>query len=202
MNRHPDRSVVQWRACPERSRTGTCCSLHPQRQSRKPATLPFVISPAPACRGSGAEGSAVLWTFLGNVFRQSVQMKCHPDRSEAQWRDLLFASSPTKLQHRNRTGDLLFASSATTPQETRHSPLFHPERSRGICNSTDLSWKCFSTERTNEVSSRLSRAAVGPERTRTSCHAAMDEAACAPFRKEGRMKCTNATKIKRKSGVA
>ena len=54
----------------------------------------------------------------------------------------------------------------------------------------------------DEVSSRLSRPAVGPERTRISCHAAMDEAACAPFRKEGRMKCTNATKIKRKSGVA
>jgi hypothetical protein len=52
------------------------------------------------------------------------------------------------------------------------------------------------------LSSRLSRPAVGPERTRISCHAAMDEAACAPFRKEGRMKCTNATKIKGKSRVA
>jgi hypothetical protein len=25
-------------------------------------------------------------------------------------------------------------------------PLCHPERSRGICGSADLSWKCFSTE--------------------------------------------------------
>jgi hypothetical protein len=41
-----------------------------------------------------------------------------------------------------------------------------------------------------------------PERTRVSCHAALDKAACAPFRKEGRMKCTNATKVNRKSGVA
>ena len=41
-----------------------------------------------------------------------------------------------------------------------------------------------------------------PERTRISCHAALDEAACAPFHKEGRMKCTNATKVNRKSGVA
>ena len=41
-----------------------------------------------------------------------------------------------------------------------------------------------------------------PERTRISCHAALDEAACAPFRKEGRMKCTDATKFHRKSGVA
>ena len=41
-----------------------------------------------------------------------------------------------------------------------------------------------------------------PERTRISCHAALDNAACAPFRKEGRMKCTNAIKVHRKSGVA
>jgi hypothetical protein len=39
-----------------------------------------------------------------------------------------------------------------------------------------------------------------PERTRISCYAALDMAACAPFRKEGRMKCINATKINRKSG--
>jgi hypothetical protein len=38
-----------------------------------------------------------------------------------------------------------------------------------------------------EVSSR-------PERTRISCHAALDKTASAPFRKEGRMKCTKATK--------
>jgi hypothetical protein len=46
-----------------------------------------------------------------------------------------------------------------------------------------------------EVSSR-------PERIRISCHAALDKTACAPFRKEGRMKCDNATKFHRKSGVA
>ena len=45
-----------------------------------------------------------------------------------------------------------------------------------------------------EVSSR-------PERTRISCHAALDKAARAPFRKEGRMKRNNATKFHRKSGV-
>jgi hypothetical protein len=47
----------------------------------------------------------------------------------------------------------------------------------------------------DELSSR-------PERTRISCHAALDKAACAPFRKEGRRKRTNATKVNRKSGVA
>jgi hypothetical protein len=38
-----------------------------------------------------------------------------------------------------------------------------------------------------------------PKRTRISCHAALDKATCAPFRKEGRMKCINATKFHRKS---
>src|SRR5580698_6153482 len=46
-----------------------------------------------------------------------------------------------------------------------------------------------------EVSSR-------PERTRISCHASLDKTTFAPFRKEGRMKCINATKFHRKSGVA
>jgi hypothetical protein len=46
-----------------------------------------------------------------------------------------------------------------------------------------------------EVSSR-------PERTRISCHASLDKTTFAPFRKEGRMKCINATKFQRKSGVA
>src|ERR1700723_2306228 len=41
-----------------------------------------------------------------------------------------------------------------------------------------------------------------PERTRISCHVALDEAACAPFLKEGRMKCENDTRFHRKSGVA
>jgi hypothetical protein len=41
-----------------------------------------------------------------------------------------------------------------------------------------------------------------PERTRISCHAALDRAACAAFRKESRMKFADATNLDRKSGVA
>jgi hypothetical protein len=41
-----------------------------------------------------------------------------------------------------------------------------------------------------------------PKRTRISCHAALDKSARAPFSKEGRMKCDNATKFNRKSGGA
>jgi hypothetical protein len=36
--------------------------------------------------------------------------------------------------------------------------------------------------------------------TRISCHAALDEAACAPFREERRMQRINATKSNRKAG--
>jgi hypothetical protein len=36
---------------------------------------------------------------------------------------------------------------ATDLEWKPHSPLCHPERSRGICSSADPSWKCFSTER-------------------------------------------------------
>jgi hypothetical protein len=43
---------------------------------------------------------------------------------------------------------------------------------------------------------------LGPELTPISCHAALDKAAYAPFRKEGRMKGNNATKLYRKSGGA
>jgi len=46
------------------------------------------------------------------------------------------------------------------------------------------------------------RRAVGPERTRISCHAGLDKAACAPFFKERRMMFANATNFYRKSGVA
>jgi hypothetical protein len=41
-----------------------------------------------------------------------------------------------------------------------------------------------------------------PERTRISCHAALEKAARAPFCREGRMRFDNATKFHRKSGVA
>ena len=49
---------------------------------------------------------------------------------------------------------------------------------------------------------RLKSHSLRPERTRISCHAALDMAACAAFRKESRMKFANATKFDRKSGVA
>ena len=41
-----------------------------------------------------------------------------------------------------------------------------------------------------------------PERTRISCYAALDMAACAAFRKESRMRDCNTTNLDRKSGGA
>jgi hypothetical protein len=46
----------------------------------------FAIPPVPACRGSEAEGSAVCPSDFSNS-----KERCHPDRSEAKWRDLLCA---------------------------------------------------------------------------------------------------------------
>jgi hypothetical protein len=57
-----------------------------------------------------------------------------------------------------------------------------------------FSWK-YESRPTAELSSR-------PERTRISCHAALDKAACAPFFKERRMMFASATNFYRKSGVA
>jgi hypothetical protein len=54
-------------------------------------------------------------------------MKCHPDRSVAKWRDLLFTIHGIESEWE------------------RHPPLCHPDRSGGICSSADLSWGCFST---------------------------------------------------------
>src|SRR5580698_10742991 len=45
------------------------------------------------------------------------KQKCHPDRSEAKWRDLLFIIRRNEFQWKS------------------HPPLCHPERSRGICSA-------------------------------------------------------------------
>jgi hypothetical protein len=71
------------------------------------------------------------------------KQKCHPDRSEAKWRDLL---SP---------------SHAIESEWKRYPPLCHPERSRGICGAP-LGLPEFSASNLNpqtEVSSRPDRSA-------------------------------------------
>ena len=71
---------------------GTCCPLSRYLVLTGSATLPFVI-PTEAKRSGGICSSAdVSWKCFS-----TYQQKCHPacpglpwDRSEAQWRDLLF----------------------------------------------------------------------------------------------------------------
>jgi hypothetical protein len=92
---------------------------------------------------------------------------CHPDRSVAKWRDLLFTASINRCQ---RGAPL--------------SPLSSRAKSRDLQFNGPLV-EMFSTER-----------------TRISCHAALDKAEYAPFRKERRMKCDHAAKFYRKSGIA
>jgi hypothetical protein len=48
----------------------------------------------------------------------------------------------------------------------------------------------------------VSKVNCHPDRTRISCHASLDKAACAAFVKESSMECANATKFHRKSGGA
>ena len=73
------------------------------------------------------------------------------------------------------------------PDRSAHAPSAHP---RGMKNGyCPLLWHTTLIE---EPPSPLSSR---PERTRISCHAALDRAACAPFREERRMKSDNATKF-------
>src|SRR3984885_11498141 len=75
---------------------------------------------------SAVEGSAVRPSSLPNVRCQTSNQKCHPDRSVAKWRDLLFIVRIIESQWK------------------RYPPHCHPVRNSGICSSTDPSWKCFS----------------------------------------------------------
>jgi len=61
---------------------------------------------------------------------------------------------------------------------------------------------CVSKQAGNVTVHYITEMSSRPERTRISCHAALDIAACAAFVKESRMRIANATKLNRKSGVA
>jgi hypothetical protein len=78
-----------------------------------------------------------------------------------------------------------------------------PSASFGMTISLDNGHEtCEITDFSTKLSSRPSRRAVEPERTRISCHAALDMAACVAFRKECRMEFAKVTDLDRKSRVA
>ena len=60
----------------------------------------------------------------------------------------------------------------------------------------------YPTSTQNKIVTPPVPACRGTEAYRISCHASLDKATCASFRKEGRMKCINTTKFHRKSGGA
>ena len=86
----------------------------------------IVILPAPACVG---EPVTLFFLAKSSTFKRI----CHPacpglpwNRSEAQWRDLLFLFCPSDL---------------TVPPKSHYSPLCHPEGRRGICSAPRLPHK-------------------------------------------------------------
>jgi hypothetical protein len=86
----------------------------------------------------------------------------------------------------------------TNHQAHNQRTLCHPDRS--VAQWRDLQFpfphhKSAGPQPTHPLSSRL-------ERTRISCCAAVDRAACAAFRKESRMNLAEPTQLYRKSGVA
>ncbi len=146
---HPACPGVPW----ERSR-GTCCapfplttpyiSAHPSPpMPRWTMALNLVIPPAPACRGSVAEGPAVrpslsqLPTALsihlhqcpGGPWPSTLSSRLPRRAVGAQPRDLLCA-----LPSHN---SLQLCPSTSTNAQVDHGPQpCHPERSRGTCGST------------------------------------------------------------------
>src|SRR3984957_5717726 len=77
MNCHPDRSAAKWRACPERSRMGTCCSLNQHPIYREVRALSFVIPRA--CDFFG------MTIFLGHSNPlPKHELSSRPERSEVE----------------------------------------------------------------------------------------------------------------------
>jgi hypothetical protein len=108
---------------------------HPDRSVPGfPAMLHWTGQPSSSTGNPGERSGGICGAPLGvpefSVTKPPhLKMKCHPDRSVAKWRDLLFPSA--------------------TNRPSLEAPL-------------------------SPLSSR-------PKRTRISCHAALDKAACAPF---------------------
>jgi hypothetical protein len=89
----------------------------------------------------------------------------------------------------------------TLPQDPKGKPQISPLRYAPVEMTIHfegefrLSSRKYQSVHATNLSSR-------PERTRISCHAALDKATCAPFLKGRRMMFAKAPNIYRKSGVA
>jgi hypothetical protein len=85
---------------------------------------------------------------------------------------------------------------------TKERVTVHRERlqDRGVFH--DLEWAAGLFLSSSPFQARFALSFVIPERTRISCHAALETTSCAAFSKESRMKFANATNTNRKSGAA
>jgi hypothetical protein len=93
------------------------------------------------------------------------------------------------------------------------SQIRHPERSAariyritdGLCAKSkdpgDACWQMLFQAFQPRTTCQIKKV-TSSERTRISCHAALERTTCAPFSKERRMKLANATNFNRKSGEA
>jgi hypothetical protein len=96
--------------------------------------------------------------------------------------------TPTQTRHPERSASQIYCTTKGSMARSRRTPAMLP----GRC-SRELSSRKLQRKKSHKLR---------PERTRTSCYAALDKTACAAFRKESRMKLANATNLDRKSGVA
>ena len=119
----------------------------PATTQNQSATLTFVIP-------SAAQGSAV--TFPGNrcPLRFIAQIICHPDRSVAQWRDLLFLAvwqqthmeaPPYPLSSRAKPRDLqLLSPGNRCPLKFIAQIICHPDRIIAQWSDCAVDRRCFS----------------------------------------------------------
>jgi hypothetical protein len=117
LSSRPERTRISYCAAP----TDAACAAS-RKESRTKLAIATKLDRKSG--GSGVEGSAVQPTSTGNVFRPEWSWACGPPK------EMKNAFCPTTALH----GSVAL-------------PFCHPERSRGICSSADLSWKCFSRER-------------------------------------------------------
>ncbi len=103
-----------------------------------------------------------------------------------------------------RPNNCLLSRQQTSPFQ-QPSPFCHPEQVKRGMNwdtSGPLDTRVPYPGNGPFPSTTLSFLPSRLERTRISCHVALETTGCAAFRKESRMKFANATNINRKSGVA
>jgi hypothetical protein len=144
------------------------------------------MQPRPALRGrkSGFPGWADVW----------------PTALRASERSGTLALMQTLQSVRNRP---IQQSGSAAEEDNRISMWARPQGPEGRPPNVSPARKGWGIDRrVSERRRRGTKPMCHPERTRISCHAALDRAACAPFSKEKRMKLANATKFNRKSGAA